>query len=82
MNLCFFIGKVTSEIEFKFVLNKKIYSCASFSIQLLDGTNINIKCYDSVADYSYRRLEIGSYIYCEAFLNENCIVTIYVKCVS
>ena len=36
MNLCFVIGKIVSEIEFKFIINSKNISIAYFKIELIN----------------------------------------------
>jgi len=57
MNMCFFIGKICSEIKFDFILNSKNISIAIFYIQLLNGSIIKVKGYNEIADYCYRNLK-------------------------
>ena len=63
MNICFFIGKIISEIEFDFVIgnnkcfeNEKI-SIVRFKVELIDGNIINVIGYNYIADFCYQKLE-------------------------
>ena len=56
MNLCILIGKIVSEIEFKFIINSKQKSIAQFDLELSNKSIVKIKAYDEIADYSYRKL--------------------------
>ena len=49
MNLCFFIGKICSEIQFEFILNSKNISIAIFDIELTNGSIIKVKSYNETA---------------------------------
>ena len=42
MNICFVIGKIISEIEFKFIINSKNVSISYFKIELFNKSIINI----------------------------------------
>lgn len=68
MNLCFLCGKISSKIDFKFILTGKNYSIAKFTLKLFDGTLLYVKVFDDVADYSYRKLNCGDVIFCEAIV--------------
>ena len=57
MNICFFIGKIISEIEYKFIVdNKKYYSISIFQIELNNKSIITVKGYNEIADFCYRKL--------------------------
>ena len=57
MNICFFIGKIISEIDFKFIVNsKKYYSISIFQIELNNKSVITVKGYNEIADFCYKRL--------------------------
>ena len=57
MNICFFIGKIISEIEYKFIVdNKKYYSISMFQIELNNKSIITVKGYNEIADFCYRKL--------------------------
>ena len=65
MNLCILTGKVTSEIEFKFIIKGKNKSIAHFNIELLNGSTVQIKAYNEKADYVYRKLKKGQIVVIE-----------------
>ena len=54
MNICFFIGKIISEIKFDFILN---------------GSVIKVKGYNEIADYCYSTLKQGMNIQIEGNIN-------------
>lgn len=58
MNICFLMGKIKSEIEFKFIVNSKIYySVVIFQLELSNKNIVKIKGYNKIADYCYRILK-------------------------
>ena len=57
MNICYVIGKIISEIEFKFIINSKNVSISYFKIELFNKSIINIKAYNELADYCYSKLQ-------------------------
>ena len=57
MNICYVIGKIISEIEFKFIINSKNVSISYFKIELFNNSIINIKAYNELADYCYSKLQ-------------------------
>ena len=76
MNICFIIGKVISNIEYKFVLNSKNTAIATFKIELENKSIIIAKAYNQIADYCYRNLAkentflIKGYIYNKGIIAE------------
>ncbi len=57
MNKCFFIGKIISDIDFKFIVDsKKYYSISIFKIELNNKSIITVKGYNEVADFCYKSL--------------------------
>ena len=60
MNLCILLGKVISEVEFKFILNGKHKSIAYFELELMNKSIVKVKAYDEMADYVYRKLKTGT----------------------
>lgn len=62
MNLCILLGKIISEIEFKFIINSKSKSIAYFDVQLSNKSIVRIKAYNEMADYVYRKLKKGQNI--------------------
>ncbi len=77
MNICFFMGKVISDIDYKFILNGKNDAIAFFTIKLLNNSIINAIAYNQKADYCYRTVKIGSDVIIEGNLNSklNVIIT-------
>ena len=63
MNTCFLVGKIKSDIDFKFIVNnKKYYSISIFQIELNNKSIITVKGYNEIADFCYRRLLENDYI--------------------
>lgn len=56
MNKCFLIGKIKSDIEYKFIINSKNTAIAYFYIELLNKSIIKIKAYNKIADKCYSKL--------------------------
>ena len=61
MNKVFLIGKIITEIEFKFIINSKNISIAKFRIETLDKQIITIKAYNEIADYIYSKFNKNEY---------------------
>ena len=76
MNKVFLIGRIITEIEFKFIINSKNISIASFKIETLDKQIIQIKAYNEIADYVYRRFNKNDIITIEGKLEENCVTMV------
>ena len=57
MNVCFFKGKIISDIKFKFIINnKKYYAISIFKIKLDNKSIITVKGYNETADWCYKNL--------------------------
>ncbi len=69
MNLCFLIGKIISEIDYKFILDSKNIAIAMFEIQIRNQSIIKIKAYDGIADWCYQKLVEGDKVWIEGNLN-------------
>lgn len=69
MNICFIMGKIINDINFKFILNGKNDSIVNFKIQLLNNSVINIIAFNNQADYCYRNLKINDTISVQGMLN-------------
>ena len=75
MNKCFFIGKIISEIEYKFALNKNIYSFCKFKIKTRkDKQEITIIAYNKLADYCFKALKLTDEIILQGNLKPKHIV--------
>ena len=69
MNLVFILGKIISDIEFKFIISSKNKSIAIFKIQLLNNSELTVKAYNEQADYCCSRLNKNDTVYIEGYLN-------------
>lgn len=70
MNICFFIGKIINDIDFKFIVNNRKYnSIVIFQIELNNKSIITLKGYNKIADFCYRNLEKNNIIIAVTFLN-------------
>ena len=72
MNICFFIGKIISDIQFEFIINNKNISIAIFNIKLRNKSIITIKVYNDLADYCYRKLKQGMHVLIYGYINNKC----------
>ena len=70
VNICFFVGKICSKIDFQFILNSKDISIVMFDIKLLNGSVIKVKGYNEIADYCYSNLNIDEVVMIEGYINE------------
>ena len=71
MNICFLIGKIISEIEFKFIIQGKNTAIATFQIELDNKSIITVKGYNEIADYCYKDLKNIDTIMIQGRLEEN-----------
>ena len=72
MNICFFIGKGISDIEYRFIVdNKKYYAIAIFQIELNNKSVITVKGLNEIADYCYRNLNKNDYCILEGIIASN-----------
>lgn len=69
MNIIFVLGKIISDINFKFIINKKEKSISIFKIKLLNNSEIIVKAFNEQADYCYSKLNKNDTIYIEGYLN-------------
>ena len=63
MNEVFLIGKIITDIDFKFIINSKNISVALFEIELLDKQIVKLKAYNEMADFCYSRLNQNNWIF-------------------
>ena len=81
MNNVFLIGKVISEIEYKFIYdrfklneNKEKYkhiAIAKCCIKLQNDSIIEVYGYDEMADFLYRKIKAESKIFTTGYLDNN-----------
>ena len=74
MNEVFLIGKIISNINFYFMINSKNISIACFKIETLDGQVVDIKLYDSLADFVYSKIKLGDLVFVYGCLNNKCVI--------
>ena len=71
MNEVFLIGKIVTNIEFKFIINNKYKkSIVMFNIQTPDMQIVKLKAYNETADYIYRSFKKDNYVFCYGSLND------------
>ena len=73
MNICFILGKVISEVEFKFIYNSKDVSISIFKIMLKNKSTIKCMTYNDVADYIYRNVKIDDMLLIEGKIHNDSI---------
>ena len=74
MNEVFLIGKVISDIEFKFIINSNNISIAMFEIiTIQDKQIIRVKAYNEIADYIYQHIKKNDIIAIEGKIRDNFI---------
>ena len=56
MNLVCILGKIISNIEFKFIINSKNKAIACFEIKTADKQIVRIQAYNQLADFAYSKL--------------------------
>ena len=71
MNICFLIGKIVSDVEFKFVLGSKHISIAIFKLELSNRSIVTVKAHDEIADLCYQKLLKGDIIGIRGYVNSN-----------
>lgn len=76
INICFLMGKITSEIEFKFFYNsKKHVSMVEFFMNTYKGNlQVLVRGYDEIADTVYKKFSINNPINLIGFIENNEII--------
>ena len=69
MNQVFILGKIISDIEFKFIIKKKNKAIVIFKVKLLDDTIVTVEAYNEKADYCYSKLNKNDTIYIQGYIN-------------
>ena len=74
MNEVFLIGKIITELEFKFIINsKKKKSIVNFNIQTLDKQKIMIKAFNGKADFVYQKLNKDNMVFIYGVIGNNSV---------
>ena len=69
MNICILMGKIISEVEFKFIIKNKNKAIVIFKVKLLDDTIVTVEAYNEKADYCYSKLNKNDTIYIQGYIN-------------
>lgn len=79
MNEVFLIGRIITDIDFKFIIYSKNISIVQFKIITLnDKQVINIRAYNEIADLVYRKLNRDNLICINGYIqNNNVIIKIF-----
>lgn len=77
MNEIFLIGKIISNIEFRFIINTKNISIVKFKVETIkDKQNITVIAYNEVADYIYSSLNKNDIVMINGYLENYCNIGI------
>ena len=70
MNICFFMGKIVSEVDFQFIINdRRNISIAIFEVELNNKSKITVIGYNEIADFCYSRLKKNDNIAFQGYLD-------------
>ena len=79
MNEVFLIGKIISDIEFKFIINSKNKAIACFEIKTAEKQIVRIQAYNQLADFAYSQLNKNDKVLINGYIEDNLIK---VKCIN
>ena len=71
MNEVFLIGKIISNIEFKFIINSKNKAIACFEIKTVDKQIVRIQAYNQLADFAYSKLNTNDKVFINGYIETN-----------
>ena len=63
MNEVFLIGKIISNIEFKFIINSKNKAIACFEIETADKQTVRVQSYNQLAEFDYSKLNTNDKVF-------------------
>ena len=73
MNEVFLIGKIISDIEFKFIINSKNKAIACFEIETADKQIVRIQAYNQLADFAYSKLNVNDKVFVNGYIEDNVV---------
>lgn len=73
MNEVFLIGKIISDIEFKFIINSKNKAIACFEIETADKQIVRIQAYNQLADFTYSKLNKNNKVFINGYIEANVV---------
>lgn len=79
MNEVFLIGKIISNIEFKFIINSKNKAIACFEIKTADKQIVRIQAYNQLADFAYSKLNTNDKVFINGYIENNVVKA---KCIN
>ena len=79
MNEVFLIGKIISDIEFKFIINSKNKAIACFEIKTVDKQIVRIQAYNQLADFAYSKLNSNDKVFINGYIETNVVKA---KCIN
>ena len=79
MNEVFLIGKIISDIEFKFIINSKNKAIACFEIKTADKQIVRTQAYNKLADFAYSKLSKNNKVFINGYIEDN---VLKVKCIN
>ena len=79
MNEVFLIGKIISDIEFKFIINSKNKAIACFEIKTTDKQIVRMQAYNQLADFAYSKLNTNDKVFVNGYIEDN---VVKVKCIN
>ena len=73
MNEIFLIGKIISNIEFKFIINSKNKAIACFEIKTADKQIVRIQAYNQLANFAYSKLNTKDKVFINGYIEANVV---------
>ena len=73
MNEVFLIGKIISNIEFKFIINSKNKAIACFEIKTADKQIVRMQTYNQLADFAYSKLNTNDKVFINGYIEANVV---------
>ena len=73
MNEVFLIGKISSDIEFKFIINSKNKAIACFVIKTADKQIVRVQTYNKTADFAYSKLNTNDKVFINGYIEANMV---------
>ena len=73
MNEVFLIGKIISNIEFKFTINSKNKAIACFEIKTTDKQIVRVQAYNQLADFAYSKLNTNDKVFINGYIEDNVV---------
>ena len=79
MNEVFLIGKIISDIEFKFIINSKNKAIACFVIKTADKQIVRVQAYNKLANFAYSKLNTNDKVFINGYIETNIVKA---KCIN